>query len=47
MGEIYLEIREGLTSNVKGNVVLKLNKALYGLAQAPLAWNKKFNKILV
>lgn len=42
--DIYLEIPEGLT---KGNVVLKLNKALYGLAQALLAWNKKFNETLL
>ena len=28
------------------NKVYKLNKTLYGLRQAPRAWNEKLNKVL-
>jgi hypothetical protein len=42
--EVYIKPPEGL--NIKGSKVLKLNKALYGLKEAPICWNKQFNKFM-
>lgn len=39
---IYMKIPEGFKRN--DNQVCKLHKALYGLRQAPISWNKKFNE---
>ena len=38
---------EGFEKKGCGNKVYKLNKALYGLRQAPRAWNNKLNQILM
>lgn len=44
---MYLEIPDGFeaTEN-KSKFVLKFNRALYGLNQAPKAWNEKLNQTL-
>lgn len=41
---IYIKIPEGL--NTTGNMVLKLNKALYGIKQAPRVWNVEISNYL-
>jgi hypothetical protein len=39
--DVYMEFPEGFDGdNAKGMKVLKLDKAVYGLVQAPLAWFK-------
>jgi hypothetical protein len=42
--EIYLEIPDGV--NVSKKMVLKLKKALYGIKQAPKAWNDNIDRFL-
>ncbi len=37
--ETYIELPEGLESRLPKGYVLKLNKALFGLKQAPRLWN--------
>ena len=44
--EIYISIPEGLENQFNKNSVLKLNKALFGLKQAPRLWNKTLVKFL-
>ena len=43
---VFIEIPPGVICNVR-NHILKLKKALYGLNQAPLAWNKRINKFVL
>jgi Reverse transcriptase (RNA-dependent DNA polymerase) len=43
--DIYVQVPEGL--NVGHNKVLKLNKALYGIKQAPREWNLTLNATLL
>lgn len=42
--EIYMKIPEGMKRSV--NLVCKLNKTLYGLRQAPRAWNQVFDEFI-
>ena len=44
--EIYVSQLEGYVKEGKEEWVLRLNKALYGLKEAPRAWNAKLNNIL-
>ncbi|CAA7056013.1 unnamed protein product [Microthlaspi erraticum] len=44
---VYVCQPEGFEKEGSGSKVYKLNKALYGLRQAPRAWNNKLNQILV
>jgi len=44
--EVYVSQPEGFMVSGKENKVYKLKKALYGLRQAPRAWNEKLNKVL-
>ena len=44
---VYVSQPEGFEKKGQENKVYRLNKALYGLRQAPRAWNTKLNKILV
>ncbi len=43
--DIYMEVPEGLTIN--NNQVLKLNKALYGIKQAPREWYSEISSYLI
>ncbi|KAG7599586.1 Reverse transcriptase RNA-dependent DNA polymerase [Arabidopsis suecica] len=43
---VFVTQPEGFVVSGSENKVYKLNKALYGLRQAPRAWNIKLNKIL-
>ncbi|KAG7598928.1 Zinc finger CCHC-type [Arabidopsis suecica] len=43
---VYVSQPEGFITEEDKNKVYKLNKALYGLRQAPRAWNNKLNQIL-
>ncbi|KAG7585873.1 Reverse transcriptase RNA-dependent DNA polymerase [Arabidopsis thaliana x Arabidopsis arenosa] len=43
---VYVSQPEGFITEENKNKVYKLNKALYGLRQAPRAWNNKLNQIL-
>jgi hypothetical protein len=43
--DVYMEAPEGM--NVKSDEVLKLNKALYGIKQAPKEWNNDINNYIV
>lgn len=43
---VYVFQPEGFEKKGKEEKVYKLNKALYGLRQAPRAWNNKLNQIL-
>ena len=45
-GEIYVSQLEGYAKEGKEEWVLKLNKALCGLKQAPRAWNSKLDGTL-
>lgn len=45
--DVYVSQPEGFEKKGHENKVYKLNKALYGLCQAPRAWNTKLNSILV
>ncbi|KAG7594051.1 Integrase catalytic core [Arabidopsis thaliana x Arabidopsis arenosa] len=44
---VYVYQPEGFEREESRNRVYKLNKALYGLRQAPRAWNNKLNHILL
>ena len=44
--EIYITQSEGYMKEGKGEWVLKLNRALYGLNQAPRIWNVKLHSTL-
>jgi hypothetical protein len=44
--EVYVAQPEGYVQKGKERMVLKLSKALYGLRQAPRAWNIKLDKSL-
>ena len=45
--EIYMEIPRNYTAaDVDNEYVLKMNKSLYGLRQAPLSWFKYLKKHL-
>ena len=44
--EVYVSQPEGFVAKGEESKVYKLNKALYGLRQAPRAWNEKLNKVL-
>ena len=44
--EVYVKQPEGFEVEGEEDKVYKLNKALYGLRQAPRAWNEKLNKVL-
>jgi len=44
--EVYVSQPEGFEVKGKEKYVLELSKALYGLRQAPRAWNIKLDKIL-
>jgi hypothetical protein len=44
--EVYVAQPEGYALKGKEQHVLKLSKALYGLRQAPRAWNVKLDKSL-
>ncbi|XP_076888418.1 uncharacterized protein LOC143538844 [Bidens hawaiensis] len=44
--EVYVKQPHGFEVLRKHGMVYKLRKALYGLRQAPRAWNEKFNKTL-
>ncbi|KAL6647280.1 hypothetical protein ACP70R_014717 [Stipagrostis hirtigluma subsp. patula] len=46
-GEVYVEQPAGFTVTGKEHKVLKLRKALYGLHQAPRAWNGKLDDTLL
>lgn len=43
---MYVFQPEGLVVKGNENKVYKLKKVLYGLRQAPRAWNEKLNKML-
>lgn len=43
---MYVAQPEGYVEKGKEKMVLKLSKALYGLRQAPRAWNVKLDKSL-
>ena len=44
--EVYVTQPEGFIVDGQEHKVYKLKKALYGLRQAPRAWNDKLNKIM-
>ncbi|KAG7587705.1 GAG-pre-integrase domain [Arabidopsis suecica] len=44
--DVYVSQPEGFVTKGSERKVYKLHKALYGLRQAPRAWNTKLNKIL-
>lgn len=44
--DVYVSQPEGFVVKGKESKVYKLNKALYGLRQAPRAWNVKLNAVL-
>ena len=44
--DIYVDQPEGFIKRGKESYVLKLRKALYGLRQAPRAWNNKLDDTL-
>ncbi|KAM1141036.1 hypothetical protein ACFX19_041752 [Malus domestica] len=43
--EVYMQPPPGY-NGIKGNVVCKLHKAIYGLKQSPRAWYAKLNSVL-
>ena len=43
---VFVSQPEGFEVKGQEHKVYKLNKALYGLRQAPRAWNEKLNKVL-
>ncbi|KAF0909856.1 hypothetical protein E2562_000169 [Oryza meyeriana var. granulata] len=45
--EVYIRQPLGFTTVGHEDMVLRLDKALYGLRQAPRAWNAKFDETLV
>ncbi|WVZ87388.1 hypothetical protein U9M48_034029 [Paspalum notatum var. saurae] len=44
--EVYVNQSPGYVVNSQGHRVLRLRKALYGLRQAPRAWNQKLDTVL-
>jgi transposase InsO family protein len=44
--EVYVQQPPGFIDDKRGGYVLRLNKALYGLRQAPRAWNAKLDDSL-
>lgn len=44
--EVYVSQSEGFVNKAKIQMVYKLSKALYGLRQAPRAWNARLDKYL-
>lgn len=44
--EVYVSQPEGYVQKGKEKMVLRLSKALYGLRQAPRAWNVRLDKSL-
>ena len=44
--DIYITQPEGFLVSGKEDYILKLQKALYGLKRAPIAWNSKLNEVL-
>lgn len=44
--EVYVSQPEGFEVKGQESKVYKLHKALYGLRQAPRAWNEKLNRVL-
>ena len=44
--DIYVEQPEGFVKEAKEDFILKLRKALYGLKEAPRAWNSKLDETL-
>jgi hypothetical protein len=45
--EVYVKQPLGFVVEKGAGIVLKLNKALYGLRQAPRAWNARLDKELI
>jgi hypothetical protein len=45
--EVYVQLPPGFVVKGSNGKVLKLNKALYGLRQAPRAWNEKLDSELL
>ena len=45
--EVYVTQPPGFTNSTTSSKVLRLHKALYGLRQAPRAWNTKLDSVLV
>jgi hypothetical protein len=45
--EVYVRQPPGFAAAGKEDLVLRLDKALYGLRQAPRAWNAKLDDTLV
>ena len=45
--EVYVTQPPGFKIKGKENMVYRLHKALYGLNQAPRAWNKRIDNFLV
>ena len=45
--EIYMEQPEGFIKPGMESHIIKLKKAIYGLKQAPLCWNKKLNAFII
>jgi hypothetical protein len=45
--EVYVHQPAGFVDDTNSDKVLKLRKALYGLRQAPRAWNAKLDSSLV
>lgn len=45
--EVYVQQPLGFSTEENKHKVYRLNKALYGLRQAPRAWNKRINYFLV
>uniref|UniRef100_A0A0A9DRI4 Reverse transcriptase Ty1/copia-type domain-containing protein n=1 Tax=Arundo donax TaxID=35708 RepID=A0A0A9DRI4_ARUDO len=43
--EVYVEQPPGFTVKGKESLVYRLDKALYGLRQAPRAWNEKLDEV--
>jgi len=42
--EVYIELPKGYEPSHGNNIVLKLNKSIYGLVQAPLSWYNHLSK---
>jgi len=47
LGEVYVSQPSGFVDGQNSSKVLRLHKALYGLRQAPRAWNTKLHAVLV
>jgi hypothetical protein len=44
--EVYVSQPPGFIKHGQESIVLKIHKALYGLRQAPRAWNSKLDSVL-